>query len=61
MRIDLTCRVCGGNRFTLDQQLDDCSRVECEDCGHEIGTLGELKAQVAAEVLKRSSGRSPRA
>jgi len=57
VRINLTCRECGGNRFTLDRALNDLSRVDCEDCGHKIGTLAQLKKQVAEEVLNHSSTR----
>jgi hypothetical protein len=28
--------------------------VDCEDCGHHIGTVGELKSQVAKEVMRRA-------
>lgn len=54
MRIDLKCRGCGGNRFNLDRQQDDDAHVECDDCGHKIGTVGELKRQVADEVMRRA-------
>jgi predicted nucleic acid-binding Zn ribbon protein len=54
MRIELNCRECGGNRFTIDQHAADNAFVECGECGHKIGTLGELKRQVAEEVLSRS-------
>lgn len=54
MRIELTCRECGNNRFRLDRNHDDDAHVECEDCGHKIGTMGELKRQVADEVLKHA-------
>ena len=54
MRIELNCRECGGNRFKLDGNTADETHVECEDCGHMIGTMAELKQQVAEEVLKRA-------
>jgi predicted nucleic acid-binding Zn ribbon protein len=54
MRIELKCRECGGNRFNLDQQVDDDAQVQCDDCGHKIGTVGELKRQVADEVMKHA-------
>ena len=47
MRIELKCAVCGGNNFKLDEQLDENVQVECEDCGHEIGSLAELKEKLA--------------
>ena len=56
MRIDLNCADCGSNRFFLDQGNLDRSLIICEDCGHEIGTLGRLKQMVAEEVARRSSG-----
>lgn len=54
MRIELNCRKCGSNRFKLDGNPADEAHVQCEDCGHMIGTMGELKRQVAEEVLKRA-------
>jgi DNA-directed RNA polymerase subunit RPC12/RpoP len=54
MRIELNCRECGGNRFTLDQEASDHAHVDCEDCGHHIGTVGELKRLVAEEVMRRA-------
>jgi len=54
MRIEINCAVCGSNNFKLAHvQTDDCT-VSCADCGHIIGTMGELKAQLAEEVLRRS-------
>ena len=54
MRIDLKCAVCGGNNFKLDGQLDENAQIKCEDCGHEIGSLAELKERLADEVMKRA-------
>lgn len=59
MRIELNCRKCGSNRFAIDRDHEDSSHVECGDCGHHIGTLGELKEQVAAEVMKHSRPLGP--
>ena len=54
MRIELACAECGSNRFSIDDAEHDTSRIYCKDCGHEIGTLGELKARIADEVIQRS-------
>ncbi len=54
LRIELNCAECGGNRFSLDRDLDDASQVRCEDCGHEIGTMADLKRMVAVEVSVRT-------
>ena len=56
MRIDLACTGCGNNRFTLEGAKSDGCVVFCEDCGHTVGTLGELKERIAVAVLRRSSG-----
>jgi len=55
MRIELACAECGNNHFTLDEARTDLCIVRCRDCGHEIGTLAELKARVAEEVFRRST------
>jgi uncharacterized Zn finger protein len=60
MRIELNCAVCGGNRFLLEAATSDSSPVDCAECGHEIGTLAQLKERVAEEVVARSSEK-PRA
>jgi len=54
MRIELNCAVCGSNRFTIKQGMADNAMVYCADCGHEIGTMADLKERVAAEVMKRT-------
>jgi hypothetical protein len=55
MRIELACAACGENRFDLREDHADDAFVYCAVCGHEIGTLAELKERVATEVLSRSS------
>jgi len=54
MRIDLSCAACGKNRFSLTEADSDSSIVSCKDCGHEIGTLGDLKRKVAETVIRRA-------
>lgn len=55
MRIELACAACGDNHFDLREDHTDDAFVRCAICGHEIGTLAELKERVAAEVMKRAS------
>jgi len=57
MRIELNCAECGSNRFALDEVQSDSTIVRCGDCGHIVGTLGELKERIAQEVISRSSQR----
>lgn len=55
VRIDLACPACGNNHFSLTEAEEDSTLVQCEDCGHLIGTLGELKQMVADAVLRRKN------
>ena len=54
MRVELNCAECGDNRFTIIQAINNGTVVHCSKCGHEIGTIDELKERVAAEVMKRT-------
>ena len=58
MRIEVNCSQCGGNRFTLEKAQRDASPIQCADCGHEVGTLGDLKERVAEQVIAGSSRQS---
>lgn len=55
MKIELTCAECGKNRFSIADAVTDDAVIHCEDCGHEIGTLRDLKQRVASAVLNRSA------
>jgi DNA-directed RNA polymerase subunit RPC12/RpoP len=57
MRIELNCAKCGRNRFNIDEDHPNDALVYCADCGHEIGTMAELKERVAAEVMRRGNRR----
>ena len=55
MRIEINCASCGSNDFQLHEaQTDDCL-VSCADCGHVLGTMGELKEKLAEEVTRRAN------
>lgn len=53
MKIELSCSQCGSNRFSLTEADDDGTPVHCEDCGHDVGTLHQLKQAVIDQVLRR--------
>ena len=55
MRIELACAKCGKNHFRLDTVNSDDTLITCLMCGHVIGTLGEIKARVAKEVLANAA------
>jgi uncharacterized Zn finger protein len=57
MRIELNCAKCGQNSFTIIRGMGDDAMVSCSDCGHKIGTMGELKARIADEVMRRAARR----
>ena len=57
MKIELSCAACGGNGFDLDQDRADDCLIKCGDCGHEVGTLAELKERVADSVMKMVQSR----
>lgn len=52
MRIDLACQKCGKNRFDFPADGNDAGMITCVECGQPIGTLGEIKKQVAGEVWR---------
>lgn len=58
MRIELNCAECGDNRFTIIQAMKNGFVVRCSECGHEIGTMDDLKERVAEEVMKRATKRT---
>ena len=57
MRIEMACAECGKNRFNLPDANKDSSPIVCEDCGHIVGTLADLKQKVVDEILSRASPR----
>jgi uncharacterized Zn finger protein len=50
MKIELSCRECGSNNFSLNEASDDHSVIKCRECGHVVGTLAELKQQVVRQL-----------
>ena len=52
LRIDLSCAECGSNRLDIPARANDDSPVVCEECGHALGSLGEVKSRVEAAVLR---------
>ena len=53
LRIELSCGECGSNRLDIPSDADDDSPVACEECGHELGSLGEVKRRVEQAVLRK--------
>lgn len=54
LSIDLACAQCGSNRLDIPASAADDSPVVCEECGHVLGSLGDVKSRVEQAVLRRS-------
>lgn len=52
LKVDLSCGECGSNRLDIPAEASDDSPVVCEECGHALGTLGEVKTRVEEAVLR---------
>lgn len=59
MRIYFSCAECGKNRFSLTDAESDACMVRGEDCGHDVGTLAELKRYFSAAVTQQAATRRP--
>ncbi len=53
MDFGLTCPHCGDNRFKFPETLNSDEQVKCEDCGHSLGTVEELKRKVEKMLESR--------
>ena len=53
--ITINCPHCGGNHFGFPERGDDDSEVTCQDCDRVVGTLGDLKNEVAQRVIGSSA------
>jgi len=58
VRVELSCAVCGGNNFSLDEAENDDSQIVCRDCGHEVGTFGYVRELLLAELRRPPAQRS---
>jgi uncharacterized Zn finger protein len=54
MRIELACAECGKNNFAFPDGGGDNAIVSCGDCGHILGSMGDLKQAVAEAVITKS-------
>ena len=52
LKVDLSCAECGSNRLAIPADASDDSPVVCEECGHALGSLGEVKTRVEEAVLR---------
>jgi hypothetical protein len=53
--VEINCELCGSANYSLPDGEADSGTLVCNDCGADQGTLGELKAALAALVLDHSA------
>lgn len=51
MKIALSCSKCGNNRFVFPDRRGDDAMVKCEECGHNVDAIAQLKERVVEMVL----------
>jgi len=53
--VEINCELCGSANYSLPDRDTDSATLHCNDCGADQGTLGELKAALAALVVDHSA------
>jgi hypothetical protein len=54
MQIELSCKVCGGNRFDYPVMFAATSVIRCRDCGNHVGTVSEIQHVIAERLARRN-------
>ena len=58
--IERRCDNCRGTSISNPLDGGDDSPVDCEDCGADLGTLGDIKTLLSLQMLGRKNA-TPRA
>ena len=53
--VEIHCEACGSANYSLPADAGDEAPIRCNDCGAEQGTLGALKAALAAQAIAQSA------
>lgn len=53
--VEIHCAVCGSANYSLPGGGADEAPVRCNDCGRELGTVAELKAEMLDQVTAHSA------
>lgn len=56
LKIDLSCGECGSNCLDIPATAGDESPIVCEECGHALGSLADVKTRVEQAVLRGQDG-----
>ncbi len=49
--VEIHCEACGSANYSLPAGAGDDAPIRCNDCGADQGTLGALKAALAAQAI----------
>jgi hypothetical protein len=52
--VEIHCEACGSANYSLSGE-GDASPIVCNDCGADQGSLGELRAVLAAQAVEQSA------
>lgn len=62
--VEIHCSLCGSANYSLPDEQGEDAALQCNDCGRELGSVAELKAELldqararSAEALRRELGR----
>jgi len=53
--VEINCEACGSANYSLPGGEADDAAILCNDCGADQGSLGEIKAAMAACVIEQSA------
>jgi len=53
--VDIHCGACGSANYSLPDGVADDAPIRCNDCGVQLGTIAELKAEMLDQALAHSA------
>jgi hypothetical protein len=54
--VDLHCEKCGSSNISMpDLDADNDAPLTCNDCGEDLGSIGELREEVHKQMMDRSA------
>ena len=53
--VEIHCEACGSANYSVPAGAADEAPIRCNDCGADQGTLGALKATLAAQAIAQSA------
>ena len=53
--VEIHCEACGSANYSIAEDVADSAPIRCNDCGADQGTLGTLRAALAAQAIAQSA------